>query len=152
MIELETRIRIRRAAEDVFDFVSDPRTFPSWNSAVTAVSLISTGGTDGVGATYSMARRLPAGDVENVLEVVSRERPRCFGIRTISGPTPLTYEFRFAAEGSETIIDVVLRVQLGGVASVLAPIAGLAVQRGVEDNLSALRTLLEAADGPAVPS
>lgn len=152
MIELETRIRIGRAAEDVFDYVSDPHTFPSWNSAVTAVSLISTGGVDGVGATYSMARRLPLGEVENVLEVVFRDRPHRFGIRTISGPTPLAYEFRFAAEGPETVLDVGLRVQLGGVASVLGPIAGLAVRRGVEENLSALRRLLETADGPAVPT
>ena len=143
MIELETRIRIERAVEAVFDYVSDPCTFPSWNSAVTAVSQISTGGVDGVGVTYSMVRQLPAGRAENVLAVVLREQPSLFGIRTISGPTPLAYEFRFTADGPGTVVDVTLRAELGGVASLLGPVARQAVRRGVDDNLAALKKLLD---------
>jgi len=142
MTGLETRIRINRAIEDVFDYVSDPSNFPSWNSAAQSVSLISKGGAGGVGATYSMVRELPTGRAENVLEVVAHERPHRFEIRASSGPTPFVYEFRFAGDGSGTVVDVELRVELGGIASRLGPIARVALQRGVDDNLAVLKRLL----------
>jgi hypothetical protein len=144
MTTLETRIRVERSAEDVFDYVSDPRNFPSWNSAVRSVSLLSAGGADGVGATYSMRRELPTGPADNVLEVVAHARPRRFGIRTISGPTPFAYEFRFVGDGSGTVVDAELRAELGGVAGLLGPLARVALQRGVKDNLAALERLLSA--------
>ena len=142
MTALETRVRIDRAIEDVFDYASDPGNFPSWNSAVRSVSLISKGGAGGVGATYSMARELPTSRAENVLEVVAHERPHRFEIRTSSGPTPFVYEFRFAGDGSGTVVDVALRAELGGIASLLGPVARLALQRGVDDNLAVLKRLL----------
>jgi uncharacterized protein YndB with AHSA1/START domain len=37
MIEIDTHVRIERPIEDVFDYVSDPRNFPRWNSAVRSV-------------------------------------------------------------------------------------------------------------------
>jgi uncharacterized membrane protein len=38
-MEFETSVRIERALDEVFDYVSDPRNFPHWNSAVQAVSV-----------------------------------------------------------------------------------------------------------------
>lgn len=105
-----------------------------------AVSLIS-GSHGRVGATYAMVRELPTGRAENVLEVVARERPRRFGIRTISGPTPFAYEFLFTGDGSGTVVDVSLRAELGGIASLLGPLTRLGLQRGVDDNLAALKAL-----------
>jgi uncharacterized protein YndB with AHSA1/START domain len=40
-VEFETSVRIERAVDEVFDYVSDPRNFPRWNSAVEAVSVTS---------------------------------------------------------------------------------------------------------------
>jgi hypothetical protein len=37
VIRVETRVRIERPIEDVYTYVSDPGTFPHWNSAVQAV-------------------------------------------------------------------------------------------------------------------
>ena len=91
MISFETSVRVERPTEDVFDFVSDPLLFPRWNSAVQAVNHTS-GVTGEVGSTYSMRRELPTGHVENDLEVLVRERPSEFVIRTTSGPTPFLYQ------------------------------------------------------------
>lgn len=147
MTAVETRIRVERSAESVFDYVSDVRNLPSWNSAVQSVSLVSAGAGGPVGATYAMVRELPTGRAENVLEVVAHERPRRFGIRTISGPTPFAYEFRFTDDGSGTVVDVALRAELGGIASLLGPAARVALQRGVDDNLAALQALLSPGPG-----
>jgi hypothetical protein len=50
-----------------------------------------------------MQRQLPIGQVENGLEVFSRERPIEFGIHTTSGPTAFLYRYRFASDGADTV-------------------------------------------------
>jgi uncharacterized protein YndB with AHSA1/START domain len=86
-MKFETSVRIERAIDEVFDYVSDPRNFPRWNSAVQAVSV--TSGEGGPRSTYLMERELPGGPAENELEILDRDRPTEFAVRTTSGPTPL---------------------------------------------------------------
>lgn len=142
MISFETGVCVERAVGDVFDFVSDPLSFPRWNSAVQAVNNTS-GVTGEVGSTYSMRRELPTGQVENDLEVLVRERPSEFVIRTTSGPTPFHYHYRFATEGVGTVVHLQASVELPGVAGVLRPLAARAVRRGVDANFTALQRILE---------
>lgn len=142
MISFETGVRVERAVGDVFDFVSDPLSFPRWNSAVQAVNNTS-GVTGEVGSTYSMRRELPTGQVENDLEVLVRERPSEFVIRTTSGPTPFHYHYRFATESLGTVVHLQASTELPGVAGVLRPLAARAVRRGVDANFTALQRILE---------
>jgi uncharacterized protein YndB with AHSA1/START domain len=142
MIALETKTRIERAIEDVFAYVSDPLNFPRWNSAVEGVRKTSAGGND-VAATYSMERELPTGRAVNGLEVVARERPSEFAIRTISGPTPFLYRYRFSTEDGETVVQLHAEVELQGAAAFVPPLARRAVKKGVDDNLATLRAILE---------
>ena len=81
-MNFETSVKIERPVDEVFDYVSDPRNFPDWNSAVQAVRQTSPR-TDGA-ATYSMVRELPDGRAENDLEVLASRRPTEFDIRTTS--------------------------------------------------------------------
>jgi len=95
VITFETSIRVERPIEEVFTFVADPLLFPRWNSAVQTVHATS-GESGGRGSTYSIWRGLPTGQVENELEVLSRDHPTEFAIRTNSGPAPFLYRYRFA--------------------------------------------------------
>jgi uncharacterized protein YndB with AHSA1/START domain len=143
VISFETSVRIERPIEEVFAFVSDPLLFPQWNSAVQAVH--PTGEeTGGLRSTYSMERELPTGRVENELEVVEREYPTAFGIRTTSGPTPFLYRYRFASDGVDTVVHLDASVEVPGVAAMLGPLAARAVRRGVDANFAALKRTLEA--------
>jgi uncharacterized protein YndB with AHSA1/START domain len=142
MITFTTDVRVARPVEEVFAYVSDPLTYPRWNSAVQSVRRTA-GASGDVGATYSLERQLPIGRAENELEVVARERPTAFVIRTTSGPTPFVYRYRFSAEHGETHVQLDGEVELGRAAALLGPLAGLAVRRGVDDNLAALKKLLE---------
>src|SRR5690606_5570755 len=81
LTKFETSVRIERPLEEVFAYLSDPLTFPRWNSAVLAVRRTQ-GRESEVGSTYSMERELPRGRVQNDLEIFARERPTEFGIRT----------------------------------------------------------------------
>ena len=142
-MNFETSVLIERPIEQVFDYISDPSTFPRWNSAVQSVRETSAGAA-GVGATYLMERELPGGRAENALEVVEVNRPTLFVIRTTSGPTPFKYRYVLADEEGATILELAAEVELGGVAGALGPLASRAVKRGVDSNFADLKRILEA--------
>ena len=142
MTRFETSVRIRRPVEDVFAYVSDPLNFPRWNSAVRAVWQ-TRGRESELGAMYTMERELPSGRVHNELAIVAHEPPTDFGIRTTSGPTPLSYRYRFSTANGETVVALEAVVELNSAAALLAPLAGRAVKRGVDDNFDELKRLLE---------
>lgn len=142
MIAFETEVRIERPIEEVFAFVSDPTILPRWNSAVLAVAK-SSAGESAVGSTYLMERRLPSGRALNDLEIVARERPRAFAIRTTSGPTPFVYRYRFSARNGETVVNLDGEVELPGLAALLPRLARRAVKSGVDENLAVLKRILE---------
>ncbi len=136
MIEFETSVGIERPIDEVYAYLSDPRNFPEWNSAVESVR--------GAGSTYTMERRLPTGHATNQLEIVNDEQPREFAIRTTAGPTPFLYRYRFAADNGKTVVRLDAQVELGGPAALVPQLARRGVKKGVDDNLAALKTILEA--------
>src|SRR4029077_14246954 len=142
-MNFETSVSIERPIDQVFDYVSDPTTFPRWNSAVQSVQETSPGA-DGVGATYRMERELPSGRAENDLEVVEVNRPTLFVVRTTTGPTPFTYRYVLADETGTTLLQLAAEVELGGLAGALGPLASRAVNRGVDFNFADLKRILEA--------
>jgi uncharacterized protein YndB with AHSA1/START domain len=142
-MNFKTAVTIERPVETVFDYVSDPRNFPSWNSAVQAVTPRS--GEGEPGSTYLMERELPNGRAENGLEIVDRERAATFTIRTTSGPTPFVYRYRFNSDDSVTRVELTADVELSGIAGALGPLASRVVKRGVDSNFADLKRILEAA-------
>jgi uncharacterized protein YndB with AHSA1/START domain len=144
MIAFETSTRIKRPVEDVFAYVSEPRNFPDWNTAVQAVRKTS-GSESGAGSTYLMERDLPTGRAVNELEVVAIERPRKLVIKAIAGPTPFLYRYRFSAENDEAVIELEAEVELPRAAALLPQLARRAVKQGVDANFATLKQILEAA-------
>jgi uncharacterized protein YndB with AHSA1/START domain len=142
VITFETDTRIECPIEEVFAYVSDPLNLPHWNSAVRAVRKTSVG-ENGVASTYSMERELPTGRAVNELEIVDREPPRAFAIRTTSGPTPFHYRYRFSEENGETVVQLDAGIELQGVAAFVPQLARRAVKKGVDDNLATLKAILE---------
>jgi uncharacterized protein YndB with AHSA1/START domain len=143
MIVFETSTRINRPIEEVFAYVSDPRNFPRWNSAVQAVR--KTSAENGVGSTYLIERALSTGRAVNELEVVTREWPSEFAIRTTAGPTPFRYGYAFSPENDETVVHLNAEVDLIGPAALLPQLARRAVKQGVDDNFATLKQILERA-------
>ncbi len=144
MMGFRTSIAIERPIEEVFAYVSDPSNFPSWNSAVQVVRPTSPGPRC-VGSTYSMERQLPTGRATNRLEIVVRDCPHEFAIRTTGGPTPFLYRYRFDREVDDgrTVIELDGQVGLAPVAGLIPQLVRRAVTRGVDDNLSTLKLILE---------
>lgn len=146
-VGFETDVRINRPIEEVFAYVSDPLNLPRWNSAVQAVHNTSGGEKGKVASTYSMERTLPTGRAVNELEVVEREPPRAFAIRTTRGPTPFLYRYRFSAEEGETVLKLEAEVELPGASALVPAIGRRLIKSGVDDNFTALKQILEAVPG-----
>ena len=130
-ITFTTTITIDRPIADVFARVADPTGFPDWNSAVESVQPVGRG-------RYVMRRRLPSGPAVNDLEVVERQAPTAFTVRTTSGPTPFVYRYAFAPAGDGTVVTLRGEVEVPA----WAALAKHAVRRGVDANLAALRAIL----------
>jgi uncharacterized protein YndB with AHSA1/START domain len=143
-MKFKTDVTIERPIEEVFEYVSDPCNFPSWNSAVQSVRRTGPG-SPAAAATYLMERDLPGGRAENELTIDAWKHPGEFTIRTTSGPTPFTYRYLFSEQGGGTLIELDAEVELPGVAGALGPIASLALKRGVYSNFAELKRILEAA-------
>jgi uncharacterized protein YndB with AHSA1/START domain len=141
-MEFETSVRIERAVDEVFDYVSDPRNFPRWNSAVQAVSV--TSGEGDPGSTYLMERELPGGPAQNELEILDCNRPTEFAIRTTSGPTPSSTATDSTPTTPRRLSTSPPRVELSGIADALGPLGARVVRRGVDANFATLRQILEA--------
>lgn len=142
MSAFDTGVRIERAIGDVFAYVSDPLNMPRWYSAVQAVRILS-GVNRQVGATYLMERQLPGGAARNELEIVTWDAPAQFTIRTTSGPTSLTYRYRFSPDARGTLVELHATIELAGIATIAGPFAVRGVKRGMDANLAALKTILE---------
>jgi hypothetical protein len=143
VISFETEVRIERPIDEVFAYVSEPLNFPRWNSAVRTVRPTPAHG-NGVGASYVMERELPIGPAINELDVEASEAPREFAIRSTAGPTPFLYRYGFSSENGETVVRLWAEVELPGAVAVLPQLARRAVKSGVDDNLAALKRILEA--------
>jgi uncharacterized protein YndB with AHSA1/START domain len=143
MITFEASTRINRPIEDVFAYVSDPRNFPRWNSAVESVGKKSAS-ERGAGSTYLMERDLPTGRAVNELEVVASERLREFAIRATTGPTPFLYRYRFSSDNDETFVRLEAQVELPSAAALLPQLARRVIKKGVDDNFATLKRILEA--------
>jgi hypothetical protein len=141
MSAFETGVRIERGVDDVFAYVSDPLNMPHWYSAVQAVRSVS-GPELQAGSTYLIQRELPGGRAENELEIVTRDPPAEFTIRTTSGPTPLIYRYRFSPDATATLVQLHGTIELAGIAAIAGPLAVRAVKRGMDANLAALKIIL----------
>jgi uncharacterized protein YndB with AHSA1/START domain len=137
VITFKTNVRIGRPIEEVYAYLSDPRNFPHWNSAVREVRETSQA------KRYSMERQLPTGRAVNSLEIVALEPPREFAVRTTSGPTPFVYRYLFSSEGGETVVELDAQVELDGAASLVPQLARRAVKNGVEENFARLKKIQE---------
>lgn len=143
-MKFKTAVTIERPIDEVFNYVSDPCNFPSWNSAVQSVRSTAPG-KGGAAATYLMERDLPGGRAENELVIDVWRHPREFTVRTTSGPTPFTYQYVFSEEQRGTKVELSAEVELPGVVGALGPVASLAVKRGVNSNFADLKRILESA-------
>ena len=140
----ELTLSIDATPGDVFAFIADFATTPRWYSAVKRVDPLS--GSGEVGSRYLVYRDLPGGRAENEVEVTGRVDGSEVTFTSLRGPTPFSYRYRVAADGSGTRLTLngsISGAGLGGPAALFAPMAEGLFKRGMRDNLGELKRILE---------
>ncbi|NNC12553.1 hypothetical protein HII28_11770 [Planctomonas sp. JC2975] len=136
---------ITASPADVFAFVSDFASTPLWYSAVQRVDRLSGDGS-GVGTRYSVHRRLPTGPVVNTVEVTTNVAGHEVVFESVDGPTPFTYRYRVQRASAGTRLHLegsISAAGLPGLARLLGSAAEPLFKRGMQDNLGALKRILE---------
>lgn len=137
-------IDIQRPAEEVFAYLADVTNTPHWYSAVQTARQISGDGPT-LGAAYALVRHLPQGRVEDLVTIDELDPPHLVRIGTSEGATPFSYRYRLELRGVTTRVHLDGEIEVTGPARLLGPVATQAFKRGIEDNLQALRGILESA-------
>src|SRR5262245_36532391 len=105
-------IIIQRAPADVFAFLADGTTAPTWRSGVLDVALRSG---QGVGAIYTQGVKGPGGRrIDADYEVTDFQPGKRIGFKAIAGPVRPTGSFELAPAGDGTAVAFSLDAELGG--------------------------------------
>jgi carbon monoxide dehydrogenase subunit G len=140
-VRFTNTITIRRPPTAVFAFLADPANIPSWNYAITSVTLL-TPGPPGQGTRFRQSRRLPRpGDEE--LEITGSAPPSRLTLTGEVGPFhgQLSYELE-ELDGATRLINHA-DLEARGVARLLAPAATGRIRSAVAENLEVLKRILE---------
>ena len=145
MTEVEIRIAIARAPEEVFAFISDFEKNALWQDGVSKAWITSEGPL-GVGSTYTQLSRFLGRDIEFHFVVTGFEAGRRVEFRTTSGtfPVEIVREVQPAAEGS--LVHAVIKGEPGGIFKLAAPLLNRMTQRQIEGDYARLKEVLEAED------
>jgi uncharacterized membrane protein len=138
MFEFENEITINRSIDDVFRYTSNLTKIPEWNYYVLSVTPTSSEpGT--TGATYHQVRKIDEQDIR----ITSLEINNVFIVETIPPSEPkFRREMKFESIGETTQITDHWHLDLG-VPKFLGSIAAAQAKKGVMENLTKLKTLME---------
>ena len=142
MGEFQLEMTVTRPRAEVFDYLADVRNTPAWYSAIRSAEQLD-GTAPGPRAAYRISRQLPGGTTEDIVRTLEFDPPRVFAFGTDSGRTPFRYRYSLEGDEAATTVHLDAAIELSGPASLLGPVATLAFKRGMQDNLDALRRILE---------
>ena len=142
MVRLDSSIEIRKAAQDVFAYVTDPAQMPRWMSSVVAVTCIAPA-VSGVGTIFRHRWNLLGQVLETTYEVLEWDPGRAFVYQSIAGSECSFVRSSFAPTSSGT--QLTWRVDHDLLASFQQdmPLAVRAMQQLLDVDLLTLKAVLE---------
>jgi uncharacterized protein YndB with AHSA1/START domain len=144
MIKIETSIVINRPVEEVFEYMSNAKNNPQWQSGAQEVIKTSEGPI-GVGTAYKSVNRLLGRRLEATVEFTAYEPNKRVAGKVTSGPVPFRFEniFEPTEDGGTKVMNSG-EGEPGGFFKLAEPLVGRMVQRQVEANFANLKDMLEA--------
>ncbi|MDZ4654743.1 MAG: SRPBCC family protein [Coriobacteriia bacterium] len=142
MVRVRKSVLIAKPLPEVFAFVADIKKEPLWRSAITSVQHV--GGPErGVGARYRMSGSYEGKSGDTVLactDYVLNERVSYAGGE---GPVGADFTYEFRAEGEQTHVAMVVKVDLKGKARLFAGMAEKMLDKFADADVHSLKRLLE---------
>jgi uncharacterized protein YndB with AHSA1/START domain len=144
-MRFEQRVHIRRSAEDVFDYVTDPANLAAWQTHKTRVEPL-TEGPPRLGTRVREWTKPPGmKEYEQVVEFTEFERPNRLHVHIVDGPQPVDGTWTFAVDGAGgTEVHCVVEGELRGPARFVGPLVARGMARQFRGYHEQLRKNLEA--------
>lgn len=143
MKKVEVRVRIHRAAEDVYAYASTFSTMPEWRGGNLEVEQL-TDGLVRVGTRIRAGGRAFGRSIGMVIEVTALEPGSRFEYKGAGGPLRTHNVLTFESVAGGTQVTWTDEIELGGILGPLEPLMGRMVRRGYAADLSRLKAILEA--------
>ena len=146
-LRLTTSVVIQRAAEDVFAYAADFRRAAEWREEVVASTMSPSGSMRSGTVLHEEAQVVGRTVVtDSVVEVY--DAPHRFTFTHLSGPLPVSGEYRVTPVGDGAELRYDLTVELRGGWALLAPILRVSGPRIMARSLDEFRFRLEASVPP----
>ena len=143
MAEFTVTTFIDRPPQEVFDYATNPANASKWQSS-TQSSEWSSNGPVGVGSTNHTVGRMLGRDMEMETEITEWDPPNLWGLKGNSGPMKFTNSNKFEPKDGGTLLVQNFQGEVGGFFKVAEGMAIKQLQKMVETDGQALKTLLEA--------
>lgn len=143
MRQVEVRVRIARAPDEVFAYTSAAETMPEWRGDVTEAEQL-TEGPLAVGTRIRAGAKALGRPIGLVVEVTELELGRRFGYRPVSGPLRTHNVYTFEPDAGGTLVTLTDEIELNGIAGIFEPLVARMVRRQYAANLGRLKAILDA--------
>jgi uncharacterized membrane protein len=144
-IKNEQQVVINLSPEEIFHYMSNLENMVDWTSVVISVRKLSSGKL-AAGAMVKTTIRFLGRWMDLVFELIECEANRCMTFKSISGPVPCLFCYRFMSDGSgRTILSQEALIQhVDGIVDLTETVIASAVRRQIEFDLQTLKDILEA--------
>ena len=140
MIRFEFSLDIERPPAEVFAYVTDPDRLPEWQSSAVEARWE---GEKATGARVHEVRKFLGRRIDSELEVIEYEPGRRFGLKTISGPVPVTVHQTFEPRDGGTRLMFTAEGEPCGFFKLAEPVVGRVAERQFKSDFETMKDILE---------
>lgn len=133
---------IKRPQQEVFEFTTDPANSPKWQSG-TKSARWSTEGPVGVGSVFQSVSKLLGREMKIDAEITHWDSPNLWGASVKNGPMKVQITNKFETLDGGTQMVQTFQGEVGGLFNIAEGLAVKQLQKQVETDSQALKTLLE---------
>jgi uncharacterized protein YndB with AHSA1/START domain len=142
VVTIEFSLEIKRAPEEVFDYLADPRKVAQWQAWAIEIHQESEGQV-GVGTRFRDVRKLLGRTIESTTEFTEYDPPRTLGLKVTAGPIPFRIRQTLEPAADGTRVSVHAEGEPGGFFKLAEPIVGRAAERQMKGDFETVKDLLE---------
>jgi uncharacterized membrane protein len=140
VVRIDFTLEVERAAQEVFDYLTDLARLPEWQSS--AVESHADGPlTEGV--RIAERRRILGREVESELEVTAFEPPCRLTLKSLRGPIRFTVDHQLVENGGSTLVNVVAEAQPGTLMKLAEPLLTRTAEEELRKDFDRMKEIVE---------
>ena len=144
MTHVNSTIHIKRKADEVFDFISNPENNPKWQNGMQSCEITSEGDW-GLGSTYAQQAKFMGRDIISKFEITQYEPGRLIRGDTVESSFPISFTRIVEPDRSDEgcHVQAIVTGDATGFFRLLTPLMNWMVGRSIKNDYRRLKQLLE---------